>query len=72
MGYDERGHCARAAAGYLRANAHLLPGLVPANSTQLAYLAVRIREVFLARRSTGELCVVTPGLDAVRAALTPQ
>ena len=62
----------RAAAAYLRANAHLLPGLVPSNSTQVAYLAVRIREVFLERRATGELCVVTPGLDAVRTALTPR
>lgn len=60
-----------AAAAYLRANAHLLAGLVPANPTQLAFLAVRIREVFLDRRPTGEAGVVTPALDAVRAALTP-
>lgn len=62
----------RAAAGYLRANAHLLPGLVPSNSTQLAFLAVGIREVFLERRATGELHVITPAIDAVRASLTPR
>ena len=61
----------RAAAAYLRANAHLLPGLVPSNSTQLAFLAVGIREVFLEPLPTGEVHVVTPTLDAVRAALTP-
>jgi Fe-S-cluster containining protein len=59
-----------AAAAYLRANAGLLPGLVPSNATQLAFLAVGIRELFLERRATGELGVVTPALDAVRAALT--
>jgi hypothetical protein len=60
----------QAAAAYLRANADLLPGLVPSNSTQLAFLAVGIRELFLERRATGELGVVTPMLDAVRAAIT--
>ena len=60
----------RAAAAYLRANAHLLPGLVPGNPTQLAFLAVDVCEVFLERLATGELRVVTPALDAVRAALT--
>jgi uncharacterized protein len=60
----------RAAAAYLRANAKALPGLVPSNSTQLAFLAVRIHEVFLERLATGELRVVTPALDAVRGALT--
>ena len=59
-----------AAAAYLRANAHRLPGLVPSNSTQLAFLAVRIREVFLERLATGELGVVTPALDTVRVAIT--
>jgi Fe-S-cluster containining protein len=68
---DEALHAAvRAAAAYLRANAHLLPGLVPSNSTQLAFLAVGIRERFLERLATGERRVVTPALDAVRAALT--
>jgi hypothetical protein len=60
----------RAAASYLRANAKLLPGLVPGNSTQLAFLAVGIREVFLERLASGEVRVVTPALDAVRAAIT--
>ena len=60
-----------AAAAYLRANAHLLPGLVPSNSTQLAFLAVRVHEVFLGRLATGELGVVTPALDTVRVAVTP-
>lgn len=59
-----------AAAAYLRANAHLLPGLVSSNSTQLAFLAVRIREVFLARLATGELRMVTPAVDTVRVAIT--
>ena len=59
----------RAAAAYLRANAARLPGLVPGNPTQLAFLAVRIRELFLERRATGELCIVTPAVDAVRAVL---
>jgi uncharacterized protein len=59
-----------AAAAYLRANANLLPGLVPSNATQLASLAIRIREVFLERRATGELRVATPALDTVRAAVT--
>ena len=57
------------AAAYLRANGHLLPGLVPSNATQLAYLAVRIRDLFLERQPTGELRLVTPAVDAVRAAL---
>jgi hypothetical protein len=61
----------RAAAGYLRANAQALPGLVPSNSTKLAFLAVRLHELFLERLDTGELRVVTPALDAVRTALTP-
>ena len=61
----------QAAGAYLRANADRLPGLVPGNATQLAFLAVRIRDVFLERQATGELRVVTPALDAVRAALTP-
>jgi hypothetical protein len=61
----------RTAASYLRANATLLPGLVPSNATQLAFLAVRIREVFLERLASGELRLVTPALDAVRAAITP-
>ena len=60
----------RAAAAYLRANADLLPGLVPSNSTQLAFRAVGIREAFLERLATGEFRVVTPALDTVRAALT--
>ena len=60
----------QAAAAYLRANANLLPGLVPSNSTQLAFLAVGIREVFLEPLATGELRVVTPALDTVRAAIT--
>ena len=60
----------RAAAAYLRANAHLLAGLVPGNSTQLAFLAVGIREVFLERRASGDVHVVAPAIGAVRAALT--
>lgn len=60
----------RAAAGYLRANAKALPGLVPSNPTQLAFLAVRVHGLFLERLATGELGVVTPALDAVHAALT--
>jgi uncharacterized protein len=61
----------RAAAAYLRANAGALPpGAVPANPTQLAYLAVRIRDVFLERSAGGELRVVTPALDAVAAAIS--
>ena len=70
---DETLHAAvRAAAVYLRANAHLLPGLVPSNSTQLAFLAVRLRELFFETLATGELRLVTPALDAVRSALTPR
>jgi Fe-S-cluster containining protein len=61
----------RAAAAYLRANAKAFPGLVPSNSTQLAFLAVRISDVFLDRLATGELRVVTPTPNAVRTALTP-
>jgi Fe-S-cluster containining protein len=60
----------QAAAGYLRANANRLGGLVPSNATQLASLALRIRDVFLERLATGELRVVTPALDTVRAAVT--
>ena len=60
----------QAAAAYLRANAELLPGLVPGNPTQLAFLAVRIRDVFLERLPTGDLRVTTPTLDAVRTAVT--
>lgn len=60
----------RAAASYLRANAKVLPGLVPSNSTQLAFLAVRIHSLFVERLATGERRVVTPALDAVRTALT--
>ena len=61
-----------AAAVYLRAHAGALPpGAVPGNPTQLAHLAVRIRDVFLERLATGELRVVRPTLDAVRSALTP-
>lgn len=59
----------QAAAAYLRANAALLPGLVPSNATQLAFLAVRVRELFLERLPTGELRLVTPALAAVRDAV---
>jgi uncharacterized protein len=62
----------QAAAAYLRANANLVPGLVPSNSTQLAFLAVQIREAFLERLPTGELRVVAPAVDAVRAAISPE
>jgi uncharacterized protein len=61
----------QAAAAYLRANAKALPGLVPSNSTQLAFLAVRIHGLFLERLASGELRVAPPALDAVRSALTP-
>lgn len=60
----------QAAAAYLRANAARLPGLVPSNTTQLAFLAVRVRELFVERLATGELRLVTPALDAVGAAVT--
>lgn len=61
----------RAAAAYLRAHAGALPpGAVPANPTQLAYLAVRIRDVFLERSAAGGLRVVTPEIDAVAAAVS--
>jgi Fe-S-cluster containining protein len=60
----------QAAAGYLRANANRLAGLVPGNATQLAALAVRIHDVFIERLANGESRVVTPALDTVRAAVT--
>jgi Fe-S-cluster containining protein len=61
----------QAAAAYLRANAGALPrGSVPGNPTQLASLAVRLREVFLERSADRGLRVVTPALDTVAAALS--
>ena len=57
-----------AAAAFLQANAGALP--VPGNPTQLAYLAVRLRGLFLDRDASGVLCVVTPALADVAAALS--
>jgi uncharacterized protein len=59
---DQRGHAAvKAAAGYLQDNASRLR--VPANPTQLAYLAARIHDLFLDG--------ATPALAAVEDRLTP-
>lgn len=68
---EARRAAVHAAAAYLRANAGALPsGAVPGNPTQLAYVAVRIRDVFLKRSTGGEIRVFTPALDVVVAALS--
>jgi Fe-S-cluster containining protein len=60
---------ARAASAFLRERAGEMPaGLLPANPTQLAVLAVEIHAVFLGRDEvTGEAIVIEPELDVVRA-----
>lgn len=61
----------RAAAAFLRERADELPaGVLPANPTQLAVLAVEIHEVFLGRdEATGAATVIEPTLDQVRSAV---
>jgi hypothetical protein len=61
----------RAAGRYLRAHRDDLPeGAVPANPTQLAVLAVRVRHLFLSGPATDESCVlVEPDLERVRSVL---
>lgn len=70
---DRKRHDAvRAAATFLRERSGELPaGTVPANPTQRAVLAVEIHEVFLHRdEDTGEMAVIEPDIDVVRAVVT--
>ena len=69
---DQSLHAAvQAAATFLQDNARHLPdGVVPRNPTQLAYLAVKVHDVFLEHRGeVGEARLVTPPLDVVEAAV---
>ena len=70
---DRRQHEAvRAAARYLRSHRDELPaGAVPANPTQLAVLAVKVRHLFLAPAASGEdePPLAEPSLDRVRSLL---
>lgn len=61
----------RAAGRYLRAHRKDLPaGAVPANPTQLAVLAVRVRHLFLSDGSgKGERRLVEPAIEHVHSAL---
>ena len=61
----------RAAATFVRDHGDLLPdGAAPANSTQLAVLAVELHEAFLGHdEETGEPRFVDPGVDTVRVEL---
>lgn len=60
-----------ATVAFLRAHAQEWPpGIVPRSPTQLAFLAVEIHGVFLAKDlDTGELTVVTPAPDVVKEAV---
>jgi hypothetical protein len=60
----------RAAATFLGNHPHRFPaGVLPRNPTQLAFLAIRIHDVFLEHTDSGELALVTPPLDVVEAAV---
>jgi hypothetical protein len=61
----------RAAAGFLRRRADVLPeGMVPADPTQLAVLAVHLHDQFLSHDGeTGRTVVVDPDPQAVAAVL---
>jgi hypothetical protein len=67
---DRNQHAAvQSAAAFIREHARQLStGIVPTNPTQLAVLAIQVHEVFLRRdERTGQITVVRPDLDIVRA-----